>query len=52
MGAAGDCMPTKAEWQAIEVVGIWFLCLLPLGLITSFVPKLWRTWKCKSARSK
>jgi hypothetical protein len=43
-------MPTKAEWQAIEAVGTWLLCLLPLGLFTGFAPKLWRTWQGKRAR--
>ncbi len=43
-------MPTKTEWQTIEAVGLWILCLLPVGLIASFAPKLWRTWKGKSER--
>ena len=38
-------MPTSAEWQAIEAVGVWLLCLLPLGLITRFAPKLWELGK-------
>jgi hypothetical protein len=43
-------MPTQAEWQAIEGVGLWILCLLPVGLILGFVPKLWRTWKGKKPK--
>jgi len=46
-------MPAKSEREAIEVFGLWFLCMLPLGgLISVFVPKVRRTWKGKSVRPK
>jgi hypothetical protein len=38
-------MPTKSEWDAIEVIGLIVLWLLPIGAISWFAPELWRTWK-------
>ena len=45
-------MPGRAELAAIGSYAIWILCLVPIGLLIDFIPKLWRTWKGERLETK